>query len=56
MPVIRWISTGAKSRLIWRRFFSQQRAEEIVAEEVTIIPGLEEGAALLWINEYIQAR
>jgi len=36
------------------RFFSQQRAEEIVAEEVTIIPGLEEGAALLWINEYIK--
>ena len=27
-------------------FFSQQRAEEIVAEEVTIIPGLEEGASL----------
>lgn len=36
------------------RIFSQQRADEIVAEEVTIIPGLEEGAALLWINEYIQ--
>ena len=27
-------------------FFSQQRADEIVAEEVTIIPGLEEGASL----------
>ena len=36
------------------RIFSQARAEEIVSEEVTIIPGLEEGAALLWINEYIQ--
>jgi len=35
-------------------FFSQQRAEEIVAEEVTIIPGLEEGAALLWINEFFE--
>src|SRR5690349_5961236 len=35
-------------------FFSKQRAEEIVAEEVTIIPGLEEGAALLWINEFFQ--
>ena len=34
--------------------FSQQRADEIVAEEVTIIPGLEEGASLLWINEYFQ--
>lgn len=37
------------------RIFSQARADEIVAEEVTIIPGLEEGAALLWINEYIQS-
>src|SRR5215510_7320510 len=35
-------------------FFSRQRAEEIVSEEVTIIPGLEEGAALLWINEFVQ--
>jgi arsenite/tail-anchored protein-transporting ATPase len=35
-------------------FFSKQRAEEIVSEEVTIIPGLEEGAALLWINEFFQ--
>lgn len=35
-------------------FFSQQRADEIVAEEVTIIPGLEEGAALLWINEFFE--
>jgi arsenite-transporting ATPase len=35
-------------------FFSEQRAEEIVAEEVTIIPGLEEGAALLWINEFFE--
>jgi arsenite-transporting ATPase len=35
-------------------FFSQQRADEIVAEEVTIIPGLEEGASLLWINEFFQ--
>jgi arsenite-transporting ATPase len=36
-------------------FFSQQRAEEIVAEEVTIIPGLEEGASLLWINEFFES-
>lgn len=34
--------------------FSQQRADEIVAEEVTIIPGLEEGASLLWINEFFE--
>jgi arsenite-transporting ATPase len=27
--------------------------DDIVAEEVTILPGLEEGAHLLWINEYV---
>lgn len=30
-------------------------AEDIVAEEVTILPGLEEGAHLLWINQYVQS-
>ncbi len=35
-------------------FFSRQGTEDIVAEEVTIIPGLEEGASLLWINEFFQ--
>ena len=35
-------------------FLSRAGAEEIVAEEVTIIPGLEEGASLLWINEFFQ--
>ena len=34
--------------------FSRQGASDIVAEEVTIIPGLEEGASLLWINEYFK--
>ncbi len=34
--------------------FSRQGASEIVAEEVTIIPGLEEGASLLWINDYFR--
>ena len=34
--------------------FSRQGVEDIVAEEVTILPGLEEGANLLWINEYFQ--
>ena len=29
--------------------------EDIVAEEVTILPGLEEGAHLLWINQYVQS-
>ncbi len=32
--------------------FSRQGVEDVVAEEVTILPGLEEGASLLWINEY----
>src|SRR5512145_2505812 len=34
--------------------FSRQGVEDIVAEEVTILPGLEEGAHLLWINKYVQ--
>ncbi|MFO7321677.1 MAG: ArsA family ATPase [Chloroflexota bacterium] len=33
--------------------FSRQGVENIVAEEVTILPGLEEGAHLLWINKYL---
>jgi arsenite-transporting ATPase len=32
--------------------FSKNGVEDIVAEEVTILPGLEEGAHLLWINKY----
>lgn len=34
--------------------FSQQGVQDIVAEEVTILPGLEEGAHLLWINRYVE--
>ncbi len=34
--------------------FSKQGVEDVVAEEVTILPGLEEGAHLLWINKYVQ--
>jgi arsenite-transporting ATPase len=34
---------------------SKGGAEDIVAEEVTILPGLEEGAHLLWINQYVQS-
>ncbi len=34
--------------------FTQRGVEEIVAEEVTILPGLEEGAHLLWINKYME--
>ena len=33
--------------------FSQRGVKDIVAEEVTILPGLEEGAHLLWINKYV---
>ncbi len=35
--------------------FSRKGVEDVVAEEVTILPGLEEGAHLLWINEYFKA-
>ncbi|MCS7072127.1 MAG: arsenical pump-driving ATPase GET3, partial [Anaerolinea sp.] len=34
--------------------FSKEGVDSIVAEEVTILPGLEEGAHLLWINQYVQ--
>ncbi len=34
--------------------FTQRGIENIVAEEVTILPGLEEGAHLLWINQYVE--
>jgi arsenite-transporting ATPase len=34
--------------------FSRNGVEDIVAEEVTILPGLEEGAHLLWINKYME--
>lgn len=33
---------------------NQRAVSEIVAEEVTILPGLEEGAHLLWINKYAE--
>lgn len=36
--------------------FSRQGVEDVVAEEVTILPGLEEGASLLWINEYFNQK
>jgi len=45
----------------WGRFqkylvsmFSKSGVDDIVAEEVTILPGLEEGAHLLWINKYFE--
>ena len=33
---------------------NSRQVNEIVAEEVTILPGLEEGAHLLWINKYVE--
>ena len=33
---------------------TQRGIEDIVAEEVTLLPGLEEGAHLLWINQYYE--
>jgi len=36
--------------------FTQRGIEDVVAEEVTILPGLEEGAHLLWINQYVKDR
>ncbi len=45
----------------WGRFqqymvalFSKDGTHDIVAEEVTMLPGLEEGAHLLWINQYVE--
>lgn len=42
-------------RYLMRVMAQQANVEELIAEEVTILPGLEEGAQLLWINEYVQA-
>ena len=37
---------------VMANFFRRQGVDEVIAEEVAIIPGLEEGASLLWLNEY----
>jgi arsenite-transporting ATPase len=34
--------------------FTKRGVEDIVAEEVTILPGFEEGAHLLWIDKYVR--
>jgi arsenite-transporting ATPase len=36
--------------------FTQRGVSEIVAEEVTLLPGLEEGAHLLWINKFYEEK
>jgi len=33
--------------------FTKRGVQDVVAEEVTILPGLDEGAHLLWINRYV---
>jgi len=45
----------------WGRFqeymanlLTRQGVEQIVANEVAIIPGLDEGASLLWLNRYVE--
>lgn len=37
------------------RVLTQRGVDQIIAEEVTVLPGLEEGAHLLWINQYMEA-
>lgn len=36
------------------QMMAQRGVDEIIAEEVTVLPGLEEGAHLLWINQYVE--
>jgi arsenite-transporting ATPase len=36
------------------RVMTQRGVDEIIAEEVTVLPGLEEGAHLLWINQFVK--
>lgn len=35
--------------------FTQRGVQDVIAEEVTILPGLEEGASLLWLDDYVKA-
>jgi arsenite-transporting ATPase len=35
---------------------TRRGVDEISAEDVTVIPGLEEGAGLLWINEFVEQK
>jgi len=35
--------------------FTQRGVADVVAEEVTVLPGLEEGASLLWLAEYAES-
>lgn len=42
-------------RYLMRALARHESIDEIIAEEVTILPGLEEGAHLLWINQYYEA-
>lgn len=35
--------------------FTRRGVEDVIAEEVTILPGLEEGASLLWLDQYAES-
>ena len=35
--------------------FTRRGVDSVIAEEVTILPGLEEGASLLWLSEYAES-
>ncbi len=39
---------------LMRAFARREEGIDLIAEEVTILPGLEEGAHLLWINQYVE--
>jgi len=38
------------------QLLSNRGVDEVIAEEVTILPGLEEGAHLLWIDQYMTSQ
>lgn len=38
---------------LMRVMAQRSNVEELIAEEVTVLPGLEEGAQLLWVNQYV---
>lgn len=39
---------------LMRAFAQRPGIHDLIAEEVTVLPGLEEGAHLLWINQYVE--
>jgi len=35
--------------------FTRRGVQDVIAEEITILPGLEEGASLLWLSDYVKS-